>query len=177
MVTFDDKSHYNAVYLRYIQYSSFYFFIRRLVVKSGFHLFQLQEWLDVHADVVLDIYWDVRVLLNQHCWQEQWISSKKLETKVVSCLTYDANTYMQVHAKPCPTQVNVRYNLSVTGRNFGFMPKFTKHNIMVMVNRIVDIEANVKLLTVRHHQQITQGFSCSSVENIQSTIEITDEKK
>jgi len=47
---------------------------------------------------------------------------------------------------------------------------------MVMVNRIFDIEANVKLLTVRHHQQITQGFSCSSVENIQSTIEITDEK-
>ena len=31
-----------------------------------------------------------------------------------------------------------------------------------MAYRIVDIEANVKLLTVRHQQKISQGFSCTN---------------
>jgi len=37
------------------------------------------------------------------------------------------------------------------------------------------VEANVKLLTDRHHLKLSQGFSSSSVKHIQSIIEITDE--
>jgi len=37
-----------------------------------------------------------------------------------------------------------------------------KVTIPLMAYRIVDNEANVKLLTVRHQPKISQGFSCTN---------------